>query len=279
MVNARDDMNEEVSGFAHFKEQYRAVQAYERDVFAAFRNSDSTCCSVDKQCTTAAVFHQMDQITFALVHQSIGRGLEAIGEKVQHLADRMQRELAPPLSFYDGVVCTDSDEGVCKKKRLEILDAVRNALRYLLIGRFRQEKIYDNNSKAAFLDSIGVRWLAEHSYEDMAVADRQNEAIESVRTFFTKYLLDVSQLIETVCLGSDGCMSRAHSPFHRIDRFNQLTEALSKVISTALPSCAHRADEAVGAYLKNFQCFEVPRGVRHDRILQLCDELKRVALE
>jgi len=280
----------ETQSFAEFKQTFRATKQHEKEIFASYKNLDDSACNHKTQCTTAAVFHQMDRITFDTVHHSIGRGLDVIEDKVTKLEQQMRDELAPPLSYYDTLQQgPDGRSVVDKSNRLAMLRTLREALKVLFADAFSKLKIYDRHpydqakiaaAQAAFLEHVGIKWSEEYSPGDMYISQRQTTAIEGVRKSFNRF---VSKKIHHAVLdvlddSNVGCFSGIHSRFHRIDRFGLLVDALGSQLRDVLPGVEQSAKEAVLAHLEHFNDFIVPRGVSKERFGRLLDELHNVSV-
>ncbi len=290
--NARTpvQVDEGRQSFAEFKAQFRATKQHEREIFASYVNLDNSPCCKKTQCTTASVFHQMDRITFAQVHRSIGHGLDSIHAKVNELEQRMRDELAPPLSYYDIVVQNAAGVNVVdKSNRGAILRSLRDSLKKLLATHFKELKYYDRSvhdaqrllaSQVEFLERIGVRWPEEHTYGDMFLSQRQSEAIDATRKFFGRFITrKIKDCVVQVLQDPDvGCFAGIHSRFHRIDRFERLVFALTTELLKLLPGCLQNAKDAVNSYLVQFYDFEVPKGVTRERFGRLFDELQHVSI-
>ena len=278
--------------FAEFKSVFRATKRHEKDIFSAYRDRQGAPCSTTSQCTTAAVFHQMDTITFNLVHQSIQRGLQSLQEKVEDTKQRIRSECAPPLNFYDQLVKADGTDAsvVDKAGRQVFIEEMRYALKRRVATELKTLQLYHKHmydqgqiaaSQTAFLEAHRIHWPAGFVCGDMSISQKQQEATASIRKCMNKFIdkdvrLAVIHVLEDE---ATGCFSSIHSRFHRIDRFPRLVEALYNALLSFLPECCEAAKATVEAYLSNFWDFEVPKGkVDRERILSLLEELKHVAI-
>jgi hypothetical protein len=286
--------------FAEFKQQFRAIKAYEKAVFSSYRNQDGSPCDPSSQCTTAAVFNQMDRISFDLVYKSIESGLKSILTKVNATKDQLKADCAPPLAFYDRGVTEDSevdeeeagDEGemaVDKSGREVLLREMRSTLKRLAATELKKVQLYHRHlydemqiatSQEAFLREKKIHWPEEHTPGDMFVSQRQQEAVDAIRRALYKFIdrkvaPTVAEVIED---DARGCFSPVHSRFHRIDRFPRLVTALQNELLGAFPACIAASRQAVVDYLQHFWDYQVPKGVSKAEILALLEQLKHVAV-
>jgi hypothetical protein len=260
--------------YSDFKLMFRATKACEKTTFASYRHLNGAVCDPATQCTTAAVFHQMDTISFKLVHSSIERGLKSILEKVQLTEKEIQEQCAPPLVYYD---CPLVNEG-----RDVFLKDMRAVLKRQVAVEFKKLHLFEQHScdKEQLLEEARIHWPAECAPGDMFASQKQSEAVDRMRKALLHFIKKTAlpEIDRVLGDGPSGWFSPVHWPFHRVDRFPKLVDTVRETVQKALPLCATAALEAVRNYLQHFWDYEVPKGVMPEQIPALLEQLKHVAL-
>ncbi|KAJ1401115.1 hypothetical protein B484DRAFT_239312, partial [Ochromonadaceae sp. CCMP2298] len=96
--NSQEQRPSELS-YAAFRLRHMDTKAHEKEIFAAYRSKSGHPIDPATQCGTAAVFYQMDAISFLMVQRSFARGLEAIEHKISAVEEQISNELAPPIVY------------------------------------------------------------------------------------------------------------------------------------------------------------------------------------
>jgi hypothetical protein len=266
--------------YAEFKQLFRATKAHEKAIFASYSKNGAPCDPAT-QCTTAAVFHHMDKITFELVHRSIEHGLKSILEKVQRTKEEIREHCAPPLAYYD---CPQVAAG-----REVLLQDMRAVLKRLVATEFKRLHLFEHHSyddsknaraQREYLEKFRIHWPAECAPGDMFASQKQSEAVDGMRKALFHFVKKTAlpEIERVLSDGASGCFSPVHWRFHRIDRFPKLVDALHSAILNTLPDCAETAKRAVGDYLQHLWDYEVPKGVTREQVPALLEQLKHVAL-
>jgi hypothetical protein len=263
--------------YAEFKQQFRDTKAHEKAIFASY-SKNGVACDPATQCTTAAVFHHMDTISFKLVHSSIENGFKSILQKVQLTKNEIRTRCAPPLAYYN-----------CPQVKEVFLTDMRAVLKRLLATEFKKLHLFEHHScddsknaraQREYLEKFHIHWPAECTPGDMFTSQKQSEAVDGMRKALFHFVKKTAlpEIERVLSDGASGCFSPVHWRFHRIDRFPRLVDALHNAILNTLPECVETAKRAVGDYLQHFWDYEVPKGVTRDQVPALLEQLKHVAL-
>jgi chaperonin cofactor prefoldin len=266
--------------YAEFKQQFRATKAHEKTIFASY-SKNGVACDPATQCTTAAVFHHMDKITFELVHKSIERGLKSIQEKVQRTKEEIRERCAPPLAYYD---CSHVNKG-----RKAFLEDVWTVLDRQVTAQIKMLHLFEHHTcdkeqtvraQQEYLERHRIHWPAECALGDMFVSQKQSEAVDRIREALHGFVAETAlpAIQRVLSDGASGCFSSVHRGFHRIDRFPKLIDALRKTMLITSHTWEVAACSTVNDYLQNFWDYKVPEGVTRDQVPAQLEKAKHVAL-
>jgi hypothetical protein len=266
--------------YAEFKQQFRDTKAHEKAIFASY-SKNGVACDPATQCTTAAVFHHIDKITFALVRNSIKRGQKSILKKVQRTKEEIRERCAPPLAYYD---CSRVNKG-----RKAFLEDVWTVLDRQVTAEIKMLHLFEHHTndeeqtvrvQREYLERHRIHWPAECALGDMFVSQKQSEAVDRIREALHGFVAETAlpAIKRVLSDGASGSFSSVHRGFHRIDRFPKLIDALRKTMLITSHTWEVAACSTVDDYLQNFWDYKVPEGVTRDQVPAQLEKAKHVAL-
>ena len=272
--------------FPEYKKVFHATKLHEKKRFSAYKTQDKAPCCTTTQCTTAAVFHHMEIITFQQVRQSMALGLQSLASKVDATKDIIRAECAPHLSYYDNITSTtsssNSSSGGTKvhSNRLVFIRDLRTTLKTLVNEKFKSMSLFCDNSMNTLLYNNNITWPTKFHFKDCEIYHKQVEALKGIDKLLCEFI-DGKVYNAVIHILEDpkmGCFASKHSSFHRIKRFSHLIDALKSKLHSVFAKCCVASKTAVQINL-GYWTFEVSRGkVSLDNLPSMLADLESIAL-
>eukprot|EP01036_Dinobryon_divergens_P033734 gene33734-43596_t len=238
----RAAVTESDKGFAAFRTYFSDTHNYALTKFAKLKYHGKPLDPLT-QCTTAAIFHRMEEISSLKLTASMQQGLAVLDSKINGVKMEILEKLAPPLSFYE-------DNSIFFTELINNVEYIA----YSDIKKKFESKLYYSSKSASgdgrscsVLQSIV---LPEFKLGDFHIHEQRMKILDRLKDHVIEHLegtilpvyeqmFDLDQ--NNHLSGIDKCLSREVSPFHRVDRFENLRNYILDEMQRQLPNCIDRS--------------------------------------